>query len=78
MNKTVAKESDKILLSAADCAKMCGISRRTWFRLAASAKCPASVRVGASPRWRSNDIDQWISMGCPDRKTFESLQEVSR
>lgn len=59
------------LLSAADAARMCRISRRTWFRLVSAGKTPASVRVGGSPRWRRGDLDDWIRMGCPKRREFE-------
>jgi len=67
-----------ILLSAMECAKMCGISRRTWFRLAASLRTPACVRVGASPRWPRQSLELWIALGCPDRKTFEARKEAGR
>ena len=68
-NIQTAKESE--LLSAAECAMMCQLSRRSWFRLNASGKVPACVRVGASPRWRRSDLLDWISWGCCDRKAFE-------
>lgn len=64
--------NEAILLSAAQCAKMCGISRRSWFRLNASAKVPACVRVGFSPRWVRKTLERWIAMGCPSRKEFEA------
>jgi predicted DNA-binding transcriptional regulator AlpA len=76
--KSVGLADEQILLSAADCARLCGLSRRTWFRLAASAKCPACVRVGCSPRWRLSDIKQWIEWGCPSSKEFEARKEISR
>jgi predicted DNA-binding transcriptional regulator AlpA len=64
------------LFSPAECVKMCQISRRTWFRINASGKCPACVRVGASPRWRMQDLLDWISWNCPSRKTFEAMKQV--
>ncbi len=82
MNKTVTKQeniesiNEPALLSAADCATLCGVSWRTWFRLSASLKTPACVRVGASPRWRLEDLKLWISMDCPDRKEFQARKEA--
>lgn len=82
MKKTVAEKKgdnaaiEKGLYSAADCARMCGVSRRTWFRLAACAKTPASVRVGGSPRWRRRDMELWISWGCKSRQEFETRREA--
>ena len=78
MNKTVTKKNEvakQVLLRAADCARLCGVSRRTWFRLAGSARTPASIRLGASPVWRREDLDLWISWNCPSRKEFESRKE---
>lgn len=66
------------LLSAAQCARLCGVSRRSWFRLAASGKCPGSVRVGSSPRWRSEDLERWIHRGCPTRREFEQRKEAEQ
>jgi predicted DNA-binding transcriptional regulator AlpA len=68
--------SQTVLYSAADCARMCGLSRRTWFRLASSARTPACVRVGASPRWVRKTLEHWIALGCPDRRTFEARLEA--
>ncbi|MHC4461854.1 MAG: helix-turn-helix transcriptional regulator [Planctomycetota bacterium] len=73
--KSIQSTNEAILWSAAQCAKMCGISRRSWFRLNASARVPACVRVGASPRWVRKTLEQWIAMGCPDRRTFEAMKE---
>lgn len=70
--------NEAILLSAADCARMCGISRRSWFRFSASLRTPACVYVGASPRWRRNDIERWVSMGCPNRKEFETFKDMAK
>ena len=53
---------------------ICGVSRRTWFRLAASERTPASIRLGASPVWRREDLNLWISLGCPSRKEFEAKE----
>lgn len=62
--------NEVILLSAAQCAKMCGISRRSWFRFSASLRTPACVRVGSSPRWRREDILLWIRWNCCSQREF--------
>ena len=81
MSKTVTRQSDvdslnqAALLRAADCARLCGVSRRTWFRLAASARTPASIRLGASPVWRREDVELWISWNCCSRQEFEARKQ---
>lgn len=73
-----ATKTNTVLLSASECAKMCGISRRSWFRFSASLKTPACVRVGSSPRWRREDLELWIGWNCPDRKEFEARKEAEK
>ena len=51
-------------------------SKRTVFRLNSAGKLPAPVRVGGCLRWRESDIEAWMAMGCPDRKTFETRKEA--
>ena len=74
--KSIQSTNETALLSAADAARMCRISRRSWFRLNASGKVPACVRVGASPRWVRKILEQWIAMECPDRREFEARKEA--
>lgn len=74
--KVIQPSNETQLLSAADAAKMCRISRRSWFRLNASARVPACVRVGASPRWRRGDLLDWIRWGCCDRQEFDVRKQT--
>jgi len=76
--KKISTATEAILLSAADCAQMCGISHRSWFRYVASGVTPACVRLNNNPKWRRSDIEKWISMGCPDRKTFEAMKDAGK
>lgn len=81
MAKTATKQENiesASLLSAADAAKMCNVSRRTWFRLSASARTPACVRVGASPRWRREDLGLWIGWNCCSRQEFEARKQAEQ
>lgn len=71
MNNTVYTER---LLSAKTLGEMLSLSKRQVFRLNSSGKVPAPVRIGGSVRWRQNDIEQWISLDCPERKQFEAMQ----
>ena len=69
---------ETILLSAADCARMCGISRRSWYRYVASAKTPACVRLNNNPKWRREDIELWISWGCCSQQEFIVRKESDK
>lgn len=59
------------LLNVEAVAETLSLSKRTIFRLDSSGKIPAPVRINGSVRWRESDIERWISLGCPDRQTFE-------
>jgi predicted DNA-binding transcriptional regulator AlpA len=52
-------------------------SVRSIWRYRSSGHLPKPVQVGQGAiRWRQSDIEQWIALGCPDRKTFEAMQEA--
>ena len=70
--------NEAIILSAADCARMCGISRRSWFRYVASGKTPACVRLNNNPKWRREDIELWIRWNLPTRREFEARREAEK
>lgn len=57
----------KLLLSAKEAAALCGISVRQWWRWNAVGRVPEPVRIGATKRWRSIDLERWIAAGCPAR-----------
>lgn len=59
-----------LLVAARDAAALCAVSVATWWRWHAAARCPAPVRVGATVRWRRDELADWIGCGCPDRQTW--------
>ena len=71
MSDTVTRET---LLTAAAVGEMLSLSKRQIFRLNSSGKIPAPVRIGGSVRWRQSDIERWVGLECPDRKTFEIMK----
>lgn len=61
------------LLTAKTLAKILSTSVRSIWRYRSSGRLPKTVKIAGAIRWRQQDIDQWISMGCPDRQTFEAM-----
>jgi excisionase family DNA binding protein len=43
----------------------CACSPRHIYRMADAGRMPAPVRLGALVRWDLDEIDRWISAGCP-------------
>lgn len=68
------KSATDRLLTAKAVAELLSLSKRQIFRLKSSAKLPASVKLGGAVRWRQSELEEWISLGCPDRKTFEMMR----
>ncbi len=59
------------LLTVRDVARALKVSPRQIWKLLASGRVPEPVRLSRSVRWRRADIDEWIRLGCPDRKSFD-------
>jgi len=60
-----------LLVTAEEAARLCGVSRATWFKMRAADRVPAPVRLGGSVRWRTDDLRRWVDAGCPSRESFE-------
>ena len=75
MNKTNPLEE---LLTAKALALLLSTSVRSVWRYGSSGRLPATVNSAGSIRWRRADVEQWISMGCPDQETFNAMQEAER
>ena len=54
-----------LLIPASEVARLLGISKRTLWRLLSAGKLPAPVRLGNNVRWRLDEVEQWITQGCP-------------
>ena len=59
---------DALLVTATDVARLLNISKRTLWRLLSAGKLPRPVRLGNVVRWRRNELEQWISQGCPSTR----------
>ena len=67
--------SERLALSAKDAAILLGISRAQVWKLHAAGKIPLPVRLGTrAPRWRVEELREWLAAGCPDRQTWERMQ----
>jgi len=68
-------ETTPRLLSARALAHQLSTSVATIWRWDASGKLPPPLRITpGTTRWRRKDIALWISLDCPDRKTFEASE----
>lgn len=53
-----------LLIDARKAAARCGMSVRTWLRLADAGRAPWGIKLGGLRRWNVAELDQWIAGGC--------------
>lgn len=68
--------SDRLALAARDAAALVGVSRAQWWKLSAAGKVPLPVYLGTkAPRWRVDELRDWLAAGAPDRQTWQEVRE---
>jgi len=66
---------ERLALTAKDAAALLGISRAQLWKLHSSGKIPMPVRLGTkAPRWRVDELREWLAAGCPDRQTWQRIR----
>ena len=68
-----SKGVDAAMLTVHDVARMLNCSARTVYRLTDAGRMPRPVKLGALVRWRRENVENWISQGCPRAKDMEVL-----
>lgn len=63
---------EPLLVTAKRAAAMCGKSLRTWRTWDAAGLIPHPVRIGRSTLWRFDELEEWVSAGCPRRAEWEA------
>lgn len=64
-----------LMIDAKQAAALISVSPATWHRMVAAGKTPAPIKLsGGCVRWRTADLQSWIDAGCPDRKTWLTME----
>jgi len=66
---------EPLLLKKSELAAALNLSVRTLCRKLAKGEIPAPVLVGGLPRWRREEIVDWIAAGCPSRDRWQAIGE---
>ena len=78
MSKTTI-EPERLACSAKDAAALLGISRAQLWKLHAAGKLPLPVRLGRkAPRWRVDELREWLMAGCPNRQTWQRMRKAAQ
>ena len=74
-----------LLVDAAEAARLCSISRASWFAWTAAGLTPAPIRLGLQTGrragrvlWRRAELVRWIDAGCPPRERWATMKGASR
>jgi predicted DNA-binding transcriptional regulator AlpA len=68
---------DPLLVSAADAAKMIGLSRAMFYSLHSSgALGPLPLAFGRRRLWKRSELERWVDANCPPRE--EWMKECQR
>ena len=57
--------------------RLCGLSGRTWQRLAAEGAVPEPVQLGSKRLWSVGLLRRWVALSCPSREQFDELNASS-
>ena len=72
-------DSLRLAVPAKDAATLCSLSRSHWWRLHTAGKVPLPVYLGnKAPRWRVDELRDWLTAGAPDRQTWQRMRKGQR
>lgn len=61
----------RLAVSAADAARMLGISRSSWLALVSGGRAPGGIRLGRRVVWRVGELGDWLKAGAPTRDAWD-------
>ncbi|MEM7518372.1 MAG: helix-turn-helix domain-containing protein [Planctomycetota bacterium] len=62
------ENDSQLLVTPQQVADLLQVSTRSLWRLRDAGKLPPPVKLGASVRWRRDEIEQWVKNGCPSKE----------
>jgi len=65
---------EPLALTAIQAAKLLGVSRSHFFKLASSGRLPLPVRLGRAVRWRRDELVEWLEAGCPTLDKWQMMR----
>ncbi len=64
-----------LAIDAREAARLCGMSRATWYRLVSSGRAPSSIHKSRRVvRWPRAELVAWIEAGMPARDMWERMR----
>ena len=64
-----------LLVPAVEAARLCGVSRASWWAYCSAGRVPSPIRLCGRTLWRREELVGWIRAGCPGRDRWIALRE---
>ena len=64
-----------LAVDARGAARMAGIGRSTWLKLASAGRTPRPVRLGRRTLWHVGELDEWLAAGAPERSRWDIIRK---
>ena len=62
-------------VEAVQAARLCGVSRATWYSLRKAGRIPRPVRLGRRVLWRIDELREWMAAGCPPCSRWDAMKK---
>ncbi len=62
------------LLDVKGVARLLAVSIRQIWKMNATGRMPAPIRLGRAVRWRRAELEDWIASGCPPREQWDEAR----
>lgn len=73
-DKTKIAHVTPLLIGAAAAARLCGVSKRTWWALHSAGKTPLPVRLNRRTLWHAGELADWCAAACPSRDRWHMMK----
>jgi predicted DNA-binding transcriptional regulator AlpA len=78
MKKPDRTAGSPFAVEAREAARICGISRTSWYGLRAGGAIPAPIRLGRRVLWRVDELRRWLDAGCPNQRKWQQIQTINK
>lgn len=68
-------DPSKLLVGAAAAARLCDVSKSTWWKLWSAGAVPEGRLLGRQRKWAVAELRAWIAAGMPARSVWAVRQE---
>ncbi|HUT61701.1 MAG TPA: hypothetical protein VNA25_28010 [Phycisphaerae bacterium] len=67
-----------LLVDAREAARLCGVSRASWWGYNAAGRVPSPIHLCGRTLWRRDELAAWIEAGCPARERWKALRATGK